>query len=281
MDGLELTLAAAAFLAGLTGTWSPCGFSMIETIGPVGHTGGRSTTLAACLTFTLGALGRRRRDVRRPWRARRGGPRRRRPARLRARRGARPGRRARRAARHRDHAPGPPPASRALAAGDADAGRRWPLRRPAGPRLHHVRPHIRCLRARRNRGGGRGAGGWRCGRARVRRRTGPADHAGRADRRPAGGHPGHGGDGGPPGDLPGFPRWGRARPPGRRRGARRHRPRDGVEGRGAVRRRSRRPPATRWPSSAPTGRPSCAATATGRRSRGTIRLPAREGSPWS
>ena len=56
VDGLELTLTAAAFLAGLTGTWSPCGFSMIETIGPVGHTGGRSTTLAACLTFTLGAL---------------------------------------------------------------------------------------------------------------------------------------------------------------------------------------------------------------------------------
>ena len=35
---LEITLAAAALLAGLTGTWSPCGFSMIETIGPVGHT---------------------------------------------------------------------------------------------------------------------------------------------------------------------------------------------------------------------------------------------------
>jgi len=30
---------------------------MIETIGPRGHTAGRATTLAACLTFTLGALG--------------------------------------------------------------------------------------------------------------------------------------------------------------------------------------------------------------------------------
>ena len=56
MSGLEIILLAAALLAGLTGTWSPCGFSMIETIGPVGHTGGRPTTLAACLTFTLGAL---------------------------------------------------------------------------------------------------------------------------------------------------------------------------------------------------------------------------------
>ncbi len=56
MSGLELTLVAAALLAGVCGTWSPCGFSMIETIGPVGHTGGRATTLSACATFTLGAL---------------------------------------------------------------------------------------------------------------------------------------------------------------------------------------------------------------------------------
>jgi hypothetical protein len=46
----------AALLAGFCGTWSPCGFSMIETIGPHGHTGGRATTLSACATFTLGAL---------------------------------------------------------------------------------------------------------------------------------------------------------------------------------------------------------------------------------
>lgn len=56
MSGLEAILVAAAALAGLTGTWSPCGFSMIETIGPVGHTGGRATTVSACVTFTLGAL---------------------------------------------------------------------------------------------------------------------------------------------------------------------------------------------------------------------------------
>ena len=29
---------------------------MIETIGPNGHAGGRATTIAACVTFTLGAL---------------------------------------------------------------------------------------------------------------------------------------------------------------------------------------------------------------------------------
>jgi hypothetical protein len=53
---LELSLAAAALLIGLTGTWSPCGFSMVETIGPVGHTGGRRTTIAACATFVPGAV---------------------------------------------------------------------------------------------------------------------------------------------------------------------------------------------------------------------------------
>jgi hypothetical protein len=47
---------AAALLVGLTGAWSPCGFSMVETIGPTGHSGGRRTTFAACATFTLGAL---------------------------------------------------------------------------------------------------------------------------------------------------------------------------------------------------------------------------------
>ena len=56
MSAVELTLALAAFGAGWTGTWSPCGFSMIETIGPTGHRGGMPTTLAACATFLPGAL---------------------------------------------------------------------------------------------------------------------------------------------------------------------------------------------------------------------------------
>lgn len=51
-----IALVAAGLLIGATGTWSPCGFSMIETIGPTGHTGGQPTTLAACATFLPGAL---------------------------------------------------------------------------------------------------------------------------------------------------------------------------------------------------------------------------------
>jgi hypothetical protein len=53
---LTALLAAAAFVAGLTGSWSPCGFSMVSTLGPTGHSGGRATTLAACAAFAPGAL---------------------------------------------------------------------------------------------------------------------------------------------------------------------------------------------------------------------------------
>jgi hypothetical protein len=53
---LEIALAAAALLIGATGTFSPCGLSVIETIGPTGHTGGRRTTVAACATFLPGAV---------------------------------------------------------------------------------------------------------------------------------------------------------------------------------------------------------------------------------
>ncbi|MFL5906127.1 MAG: hypothetical protein ACJ75Z_00845, partial [Solirubrobacterales bacterium] len=53
---LEVCLAAAALLIGATGTFSPCGLSVIETIGPTGHTGGRRTTIAACATFLPGAV---------------------------------------------------------------------------------------------------------------------------------------------------------------------------------------------------------------------------------
>ena len=57
MDPLLLVaLVSAGLLIGATGTWSPCGFSMVETIGPTGHTGGQPTTLAACATFLPGAI---------------------------------------------------------------------------------------------------------------------------------------------------------------------------------------------------------------------------------
>jgi hypothetical protein len=55
MPAAELALIATALVVGLTGTWSPCGFSMIDTIGPRGHRGGTPTTLAACAAFALGA----------------------------------------------------------------------------------------------------------------------------------------------------------------------------------------------------------------------------------
>ena len=53
---LELSLAFAALLIGATGTFSPCGFSAVETIGPTGHSGGRRITLAACAAFLPGAV---------------------------------------------------------------------------------------------------------------------------------------------------------------------------------------------------------------------------------
>jgi hypothetical protein len=56
MSALELALAAAALLIGATGTFSPCGLSAIDTIGPKGHTGGRRITAAACATFLPGAV---------------------------------------------------------------------------------------------------------------------------------------------------------------------------------------------------------------------------------
>lgn len=56
MSGLEIVLGVAALLIGLTGAWSPCGFSMVETIGPSGHSGGRRVTTAALATFVPGAL---------------------------------------------------------------------------------------------------------------------------------------------------------------------------------------------------------------------------------
>ena len=86
MDPLLIALAVAGLLVGATGTWSPCGFSMIETIGPTGHTGGaaddarrlghlrpRSRSLGGALTFGLLGLARRgaarRRRARSPTRS--------------------------------------------------------------------------------------------------------------------------------------------------------------------------------------------------------------------
>jgi hypothetical protein len=53
---LETVLILAAAAAGVTGAWSPCGFSMVETLAPQGYAGRMRVTLAACATFAAGAL---------------------------------------------------------------------------------------------------------------------------------------------------------------------------------------------------------------------------------
>ncbi len=53
---LEAVLLAAGLVAGITGAWSPCGFSMVETLAPQGYAGRLRTTLVACATFAVGAL---------------------------------------------------------------------------------------------------------------------------------------------------------------------------------------------------------------------------------
>ena len=56
MGAWEIALGIAALLIGATGTFSPCGLSVIDTIGPTGHTGGRRVTTAACIAFLPGAV---------------------------------------------------------------------------------------------------------------------------------------------------------------------------------------------------------------------------------
>jgi len=53
---LTVLLAAAGVVAGVTGAWSPCGFSMVDTLAPAGYAGRLRTTLVACATFAVGAL---------------------------------------------------------------------------------------------------------------------------------------------------------------------------------------------------------------------------------
>jgi hypothetical protein len=53
---LTALLLIAALAAGVTGAWSPCGLSMVETLAPDGFARTLRTSLAACATFALGAL---------------------------------------------------------------------------------------------------------------------------------------------------------------------------------------------------------------------------------
>ena len=49
-------LVATAFVAGVTGAWSPCGFSMVETLGSALPRLGARAVRLSCATFALGAL---------------------------------------------------------------------------------------------------------------------------------------------------------------------------------------------------------------------------------
>jgi hypothetical protein len=51
-----IALALAALIAGLAGAWSPCGFSMVDTLAPHGYAQRMRTTAIACATFAGGAL---------------------------------------------------------------------------------------------------------------------------------------------------------------------------------------------------------------------------------
>jgi len=53
---LTACLLAAALAAGVTGAWSPCGLSMVDTLAPGGYARSLRTSLAACTTFAAGAL---------------------------------------------------------------------------------------------------------------------------------------------------------------------------------------------------------------------------------
>ena len=188
----------AALLIGATGTFSPCGLSVIDTIGPTGHTGGRRTTIAACVAFLPGAIAGGLLTFGSLAAARRPAARRGRAGLLPGGGGDRAARGGPRGARDRIVPADPPSAARALAAGDADAGGRRPLRRAARDRLHDLRPLLRCLGPRRRQPRGRGpalgllvgaASGW-AGRSRswrLRRSPGASRHPGdRADVRAPG-----------------------------------------------------------------------------------------------
>ena len=56
LSGLAVAGALTALLAGIAGAWSPCGFSMVDTIGSALGDARRGVTAAASATFALGAL---------------------------------------------------------------------------------------------------------------------------------------------------------------------------------------------------------------------------------
>jgi hypothetical protein len=56
LSGLAVSAVLTALIAGIAGAWSPCGFSMVDTIGTALGDPRRSATFVACTTFTVGAV---------------------------------------------------------------------------------------------------------------------------------------------------------------------------------------------------------------------------------
>ena len=56
LSGALVAIALAALVAGVAGAWSPCGFSMVDTIGTALGDVRRATMTLATVTFTVGAL---------------------------------------------------------------------------------------------------------------------------------------------------------------------------------------------------------------------------------
>jgi hypothetical protein len=56
LGGLAVSAALTAVVAGVAGAWSPCGFSMVDTIGSALGDARRGATFAASATFALGTL---------------------------------------------------------------------------------------------------------------------------------------------------------------------------------------------------------------------------------
>ena len=130
---LTACLVAAALAAGVTGAWSPCGFSMVETLAPARLRAPPADLDRRLAHVRAGRARRRGADLRRPGAARRGarGTGARRPRRRRRRRR---GRGRRRGARAADRPADPPPGPRGVAARAARPARRGGLRRAARPR---------------------------------------------------------------------------------------------------------------------------------------------------
>jgi hypothetical protein len=56
LSGLAVSASLTALFAGVAGAWSPCGFSMVETVGSAMGAERRGVTRAASATFALGTL---------------------------------------------------------------------------------------------------------------------------------------------------------------------------------------------------------------------------------